>query len=114
MSPSSWDEFPIPTEIPPAINSLPEPMLRLASLETWQSACRLRLILDDWQAWFNELRAKGDADPGWAMRYREMACECIRAIHTHRPSIEPFNGQDAKAICEMLPPLPRPRNWLAN
>lgn len=92
---------------PPSIEAITEPPdLRRVLDEVWTAANVLRIVLDNWAAWFVTLQQTGDAEPGVALHYHEGARRAVSVLLTYRPQVAPFDQADETAVLTMLPPLP--------
>src|SRR5690242_6297541 len=90
--------------VPPVVKKLRNADSRQRAEEIWAAVNELIGALDVWQQWFRDLRARGDADPGIAMRCSEMARRCIHALCVQRVNAAPFDRANEEAIVEVLPP----------
>jgi hypothetical protein len=92
---------------PPSLEAITEPFsLRRQLDEVWTAAHCLQIALDNWAAWFVALQQNGDAHPGVALTYLELAQRAIQVLLTHGPNVEPFDRADEATLLAMLPPIP--------
>jgi hypothetical protein len=59
-----------PRPFPDAIRSLADLAQRQEAEAAWNAASRLFRLIDQWRAWFHELKATRDAHPGFALRLK--------------------------------------------
>jgi hypothetical protein len=61
-----------------------------------------------WEGWFHQLEATGDADPGLAVRMFEAAAACVRALCLLGVNVPTFRGKSADELLEQFPRDPWP------
>jgi hypothetical protein len=69
-----------PRPVPEPIRKLENPIQRQLAEDAWNAASRLCRLLDQWRAWFHELKKTGDADPGFALKLRWETRTCVRVL----------------------------------
>lgn len=90
----------------PSLPQPPAPDLDAERQEVLVAVNQLIEGIDAWHAWFQVLRSEGDADPGLALRYRDLCCAAIQALCAHQVKVAPFHEKAPDEIFRMLPPLP--------
>jgi hypothetical protein len=91
---------------PEAIDRIADQILRGRAEECWRAVSRLRATLEAWDTWWLWMWSHGDADPGLASRYHQIAREDIYALHLNQIESPPFNVESYQDIVRILPPVP--------
>src|SRR5262249_39613344 len=75
-----WDDFPEPRPTPQSILEVADPILRQRAIDLFRNASLLFRLIDRQRAWFHELKANGNADPGLAIRLGWEIRACVGAL----------------------------------